>query len=79
MLCWVVTEQPRDEGDGDAMRFQMAGRQVDDETLDLTTTDRLELGRDDFDMWRKVQLSIRVQFIETALDKARKILPEDQG
>jgi hypothetical protein len=78
MLCRMVTKEPGDESHRNAMGFQMARRQIDDEASNFAMAYRFEPGHDDLDMRRKIQSVTWVQFVKTALDEARQIPLEDQ-
>jgi hypothetical protein len=54
----------------------MAGRQIDDQPLDLALTHRGQLGGDDLDMPIHRELGLRVEVIKAARDKAAEILPQ---
>ena len=56
----------------------MTWRQIDDQALDFATPDRVQLARDQLNMWRELERLARVQFIKTALNEAREVLPQDQ-
>src|SRR5262245_4351923 len=71
----VMSKQERRIGDRDAERFQMAGRDSDDETPNFTEAASLELMRDGLDVKVVLVLRTRVDDPKGSLNEACQLIP----
>src|SRR5437660_10680016 len=74
----VMSQTPGRESDRGQQRFEMAGRQVDDQPSDLAVAHGGELGGDDFDVPARQERCLRVELAETALGEITEIRAQDR-
>src|SRR6266481_6003443 len=73
----VMREIPGGEGDRGAMGFELPRREIDDQAPNLASATGFEFGRNQLEMWRPQQFSLRVQLVERPFDKAHQIAAQD--
>src|ERR1700722_7731447 len=74
MRCGVVAQQPCDECDRGAMGFELTGRQVDDQSLDLATSAGFKFGGHQLNVRRTKKWRLRIELIERSLDEAHEVV-----
>src|ERR1700722_2965832 len=74
MLCGVGAQQPCDEGDRSAMGFELAGRQVDDQSLGPAVPAGFKFGGHQFNVRRTKKWRLWIELIERSLDEAHEVV-----
>src|SRR6201984_2183387 len=69
-------ETPRGKGDRSHQGFEMARRQIDDQSSDLALAHRGQLGGNDLEMPVHRQVGLRVESVKAAHREGREIVPQ---
>src|SRR5207248_3146462 len=74
----VVPETPGRKGDRGHQGFEVAGRQVDDQSPDPAFPNGGQLGGDDFEVPVRRQTGVRVKVLEAASGEGGEVVPQQE-
>ena len=73
-----MPETPSREGDRCKQRFEVAWRQVDDQSPDLSFAHRGQFRSDDLEVPAQRKLGLRIEVVEAAQGEVEEILPQQR-